>query len=171
MCARMCVREVVCVCVYVCVCVCERERERERKRKRMRARCMYICACINTYMYIYIYIYIYIFTYGHIRTYCIHAFLYIFPLSGGRRGYDDASLFPSVSLSPWHHSWYGVTSISRLLEIIGLFCKRALLKRRYSAKETYFFKKPTHSSHPISKKGINNVYHILISQLGIKNVN
>ena len=28
-------------------------------------------------------------------------------------------------------------TISRLLQMIGLFCKRALQKRRYSAKETY----------------------------------
>ena len=33
-----------------------------------------------------------------------------------------------------HH--YGVASVSRIDQIIGLFCKRALLKRRYSAKET-----------------------------------
>jgi len=33
-------------------------------------------------------------------------------------------------------SWYGVSLISRLLEIVGLFCIRALQKRRYSAKET-----------------------------------
>ena len=31
---------------------------------------------------------------------------------------------------------YGVATISRLLKIIGLLCKRALLKRLYSAKET-----------------------------------
>ena len=31
---------------------------------------------------------------------------------------------------------YGVATISRLLKIIGLFCKRALSKRLYSAKET-----------------------------------
>ena len=31
---------------------------------------------------------------------------------------------------------YGVATISSLLKILGLFCKRALLKRRYSAKET-----------------------------------
>ena len=31
---------------------------------------------------------------------------------------------------------YGVATISRLLKMIGLFCKRALQKRRYSAKET-----------------------------------
>ena len=45
---------------------------------------------------------------------------------------------------------YGVAMISRLLKIIGLFCKRALQKRRYSAKETYNFAKPTNRSHPIS---------------------
>ena len=32
--------------------------------------------------------------------------------------------------------WYGVATISRLLKIKGLFCKRALSKRLYSAKET-----------------------------------
>jgi len=45
---------------------------------------------------------------------------------------------------------YGVATISRLLKILGLFCKRALSKRRYSAKETYNFKEPTNRSHPIS---------------------
>jgi len=34
--------------------------------------------------------------------------------------------------------------ISRLLKIIGLFCKGGLLKRRYSAKETYDLKDFTH---------------------------
>ena len=33
--------------------------------------------------------------------------------------------------------------------IIGIFCKRALQKRRYSAKETYNLKEPTNRSHPI----------------------
>ena len=44
---------------------------------------------------------------------------------------------------------YGVATTSRLLKIIGLFCKRALLKRRYSAKETCNFKEPINHSHPI----------------------
>jgi len=44
---------------------------------------------------------------------------------------------------------YGVATISRLLKMIGLFCKRALWKRLYSAKETYHFKEPTNRSHPI----------------------
>ena len=32
---------------------------------------------------------------------------------------------------------YRVATISRLLEIIGLFCKRALQKRLYSASDVY----------------------------------
>ena len=32
---------------------------------------------------------------------------------------------------------YGVALVSRIDKIIGLFCKRVLQKRRYSAKETY----------------------------------
>jgi len=39
---------------------------------------------------------------------------------------------------------------SRLLKIIGLFCRRALQKRLYSAKETYNLKEPTDGSHPIA---------------------
>ena len=45
---------------------------------------------------------------------------------------------------------YGVATVSSHLKIIGLFCTRALLKRRYSAKETYIFKEPDNRSHPIS---------------------
>jgi len=48
-----------------------------------------------------------------------------------------------------HTVWCGVATISRLLKITGLFCKRALQNRLYSAKETYDFKEPTHRSHPI----------------------
>jgi len=44
---------------------------------------------------------------------------------------------------------YGVATISRLLKITGLFCKRALLKRLNSAKETYNFEEPTNRSHSI----------------------
>jgi len=37
------------------------------------------------------------------------------------------------------------------LKMIGLFCKRTLSKREYSAKETYNLKEPTHRSHPIAR--------------------
>jgi len=46
-----------------------------------------------------------------------------------------------------------VATISRLLKIIGLFCKRALYKWLYSAKEACNFKEPTIRSWPISGKG------------------
>jgi len=42
-----------------------------------------------------------------------------------------------------------VALVSRIDKIIGLFCKRALQKRRYSAKEIYHFIDPTDRSHPI----------------------
>jgi len=44
---------------------------------------------------------------------------------------------------------YGVAIIGRILKIIGLFCKRALHKRLYSAKETYHFEEPTNRSQPM----------------------
>ena len=44
---------------------------------------------------------------------------------------------------------YGVALVSRINEIIGLFCKRALQKRQYSAKETYNFIDATDRSHRI----------------------
>jgi len=46
-------------------------------------------------------------------------------------------------------SHYGVATISRLLKIVGLFCKRALQKRVYSAKETQTFEEPANRSHPM----------------------
>ena len=50
---------------------------------------------------------------------------------------------------PLTQKTYGVATVSRLLKIIGLFCKRALLNRRYSVKETYDYKEPTNRSHRI----------------------
>ena len=44
---------------------------------------------------------------------------------------------------------YGVATMSRLLKSIGLFCKRALEKRLYSAEETCNFEEPTKRCHPI----------------------
>jgi len=45
---------------------------------------------------------------------------------------------------------YGVASVSRINKMIGLFCKRVLSKRQYSAKETYNLIDPTDRSHPIA---------------------
>jgi len=49
------------------------------------------------------------------------------------------------------HSYYGEATTIRLLKLIGLFCKRALQKRLYSAKEDYTFKEPTNHSHHICR--------------------
>jgi len=47
------------------------------------------------------------------------------------------------------HICYGVATISRLLKIIGLFCRILSLVYGSFAKETYNFKEPTNRSHPI----------------------
>ena len=44
---------------------------------------------------------------------------------------------------------YGVATISRLLKIIGLFCRIGYLLWGSFTKETYNFKEPTNRSHPI----------------------
>ena len=46
---------------------------------------------------------------------------------------------------------YGVATVSRLLEIIGLFCRISSLLYGSFAKETYNIKEPTDRSHPIYK--------------------
>jgi len=47
---------------------------------------------------------------------------------------------------------YGVATISRLLKMIGLFCRISSLLWGSFAKETYHFKEPTNRSHPIVRK-------------------
>ena len=44
---------------------------------------------------------------------------------------------------------YGVATISRLLKIVGLFCRISSLLEGSFAKETYNVKEPTNRSHPI----------------------
>jgi len=68
------------------------------------------------------------------------------PVRGGgmkERGWDKRGQQRGVT-----RDRYGVATISGLLNIIGLFGKRALSKRLNSAKETYNFKYPTNRSHP-----------------------
>jgi len=47
---------------------------------------------------------------------------------------------------------YGVALVGRINKITGRFCKRALSKRQYSAKETYDLIDPTDRSHPIPRR-------------------
>ena len=44
---------------------------------------------------------------------------------------------------------YGVATVSRIDKITAFFCKRALLNRLYSSKETHNLIDPTDRSHPI----------------------
>ena len=53
---------------------------------------------------------------------------------------------------------YGVATMSRLLQIIGLFCRMSSLLKGFLAKETYDFKEPTNRSHPIP---------LVVAQFGI----
>jgi len=69
---------------------------------------------------------------------------------------------PAPSKSKACPNGYGVATISRHLKIIGLFCKRDLYKRRYSAKETYNFKESTNCSHPIVDILESQLYPYLI---------
>ena len=69
---------------------------------------------------------------------------------GGTHYYHEPNiLLAQLLLNTLDRKSYGVTTISRLLKIIGLCCKKALYKRLYSAKETYNFKETTNGTHPI----------------------
>jgi len=61
-----------------------------------------------------------------------------------------------------HQNEYGVALVSRIDSIIGLFCKRALRKKKYSAEETYDSIDPTDSSRPIGamKRHLSPLTHI-----------
>jgi len=50
---------------------------------------------------------------------------------------------------------YGVATISRLLKIIGLFCKRVLQNRRYSAKETHNLRSLLIVANPYLQRAAN----------------
>jgi len=73
------------------------------------------------YMHVCIYIYIYVCVYPHVYINVIITYVF----------------------------WYSIP-LSRHSIQIGLFCKRVLYKRQYSAKETYHLIDPTYRSHPIT---------------------
>jgi len=57
-------------------------------------------------------------------------------------------LLPAMPIK-FSRKWYGVATISRLLKIMGLFCRISSLLYGSFAKETYDFKEPTNRSRPI----------------------
>jgi len=90
-------------------------------------------------MYMYMYTYIYLYT--HI----------LFPQVKRKIKFRKIILRHILFVFLIAKNYYGVATISRLPKIIGLFCKRALLKRLCSAKETYKFKERTNRCHPIAR--------------------
>jgi len=85
--------------------------------------CIYVHMCIYVYMYIciqFISIYVYILYVNMYLYLCIYIYVFMYICI---HFCTDLDACPS----------YGVATISRLLKMIGLFCKRALWNRRYSA--------------------------------------
>jgi len=74
---------------------------------------------------------------------------FFFFVCGQSIQWQQCFLFHTCPVKSACFSDYGVATCSRLLKMIGLFCKRALWKRRYSAKETCNFKEPTNRSPPL----------------------
>jgi len=96
--------------------------------------CLYMLAnsrrlCVNVCAHVYLYVLAK--SRGLCVCVCVYVCLYVF--ANSRRLIHD----------------YGLATCIRLLQMIGLFCKRVLWKRRYSAKETYNFNEPTNRSHHI----------------------
>ena len=98
------------------------------------------------HIYIYVYIYIYIYTHVHIYTHIIYTHIETAYIHTYTYRHRHLHIFMCIHTDGPHASYvvgvykYGVTTCSRLLKIIRLFCKRALWKRRYPAEKTYNLK-------------------------------
>ena len=82
----------------------------------------------------------YIYIYTHIYVYILYRRIKESFLVGMRHAHMK---------EPRLKCQYGVATISRLVKMIGLLCKRALQQRLYSANEIYNFKEPINRSHLI----------------------
>jgi len=121
--------------------------------------CMHLCVYVHIHMYLCLYVRIltYLRRYVHIFMYlCIHVHVYMYLCIYIHTCINDIYTDIHTQKEVSHSKCvvltllYGVVLISRFLQIIGLFCERALSKRLDSAKETYIFKEATNHSHPIS---------------------
>jgi len=115
---------------------------------------MYVCIYVYIYIHIYIYTYICTHTYVHINIYiCTYIYIHLYLY--------DVSKYIRICL---HTYTYGVATISRLLRIMGLFCRIQSLLQGSFAKETYNFKEPTNRSHPIFMYMSHAHVHVLESR-------
>jgi len=126
MCARACVRVCVCVrervCVRVCVCVCTYIRIHKHTHTRARA---------------------HIHTHTHTRNALVGGHRDKRPININKRSMVNHKSTSNQSSKPCTVAQYGVATISRLLKIIGLFCRISSLLQGSFAKQTYNFKEPT----------------------------
>ena len=87
---------------------------------------------------------------AHVREYVtpMHNMGCSFAKEPYKRQYSVKETYDFKDFSALGGTAYGLATISRLLKTIGLFCKRALPNRRYSAKETdnFSFKLKMHDS-------------------------
>jgi len=109
---------------------------------------MYIYIRVHIHIQIYIYIYMYIYIYINVHVFVVCIFICLFLFSSRLHKVPGHSMGQQQLVDSLDYC-YRVATISRLLQMIGLFCKSALYKRLHSAKESYNPKEPTNRSHPI----------------------
>ena len=80
----------------------------------------------------------------------------IFPENDGKAEFSEIFQRANILVtgktsqkSARYQIYYGVPTISRLLEITGLFCRISSFLWGFFAKETYNFIDPTNRNHPI----------------------
>jgi len=89
-------------------------------------------------------------THHVLKNMCMHMYVYIHTYTNTNTHAFDV-YFACIHFEDKNDTGHthGVATTSRLLKIVGLFCKRALQKRLYSAKETCNLNEPTNPSHTI----------------------
>jgi len=98
--------------------------------------CLSICVSISTTLFLFLSVYLSI-----CLTISIYVFIYLFVYV--------SHLCDMMHSYVWHDA--SICATRRINMRRGHFCKRALQKRRYSAKMTYNFIEPTNRSHPIPR--------------------
>jgi len=124
----------------------------------------YIHTCISMYMYTCVYVFLikYINTctsmymYSHQIHKHMYKYVYVFLIKHIPSYIWDLQVHVCVCVRQrecvygTRRHCYGVATCSRLLEMIGLFCRISSLLLGSFAKETYNFKEPTNRSHHIA---------------------
>jgi len=135
MCISLCLSLSLFICIYVCIADAHASADRCRAPKDATSlRCVSFASVHKSLWNLHTGFFSNVHVYIHIYTYI----------------YLSLSISPSFNLFPYVYMYiYGVATFSRLLTIIGLFCRISSLLEGSFAKEIYKFKEPTNRSHPI----------------------